>query len=418
MSTPPTPGTGPTGAGTTSAGATDAGTTGAGTTGAGTMATAPADPGPSAGGAGARPAGPRPRGRGTFALRLRGMRLVTSLELRQRLRSKRWYVALTMWTLVMLGIGGLGLAPTLYSAQWDSVGPIAAMVFSLQMILVLFAMLLVVPALSAGSINGDRTAGTLATLQASLLSPAEIVLGKLLAGFLTGLAFLVLALPSVVPIALLGGVGLLYMLRLLLVIIVLTLCVTAVGLGLSALTSRQLGSVVLAYVIVFGVTVVLPIAWGSSAVVLNEEREVTSYYTVWDDESGSVPDRCEAETVRETVPRLDLSLPLLWGNPVVLLAEAAPPLPQDYWTTGDDADLLSMLKSGMRSAATATHPSHAVYCDPSTPGYPTDLGTPPNRPVWPMGLGLWVLAGALSLVVAIRRLAVPIRRLGAGTRIA
>ena len=33
------------------------------------------------------------------------------------------------------------------------------------------------PALSAGSINGDRTAGTLATLQASLLSPLEIVLG-------------------------------------------------------------------------------------------------------------------------------------------------------------------------------------------------------------------------------------------------
>ena len=105
------------------------------------------------------------------------------------------------------------------------------------------------------------------------------MLGKLLAGFLTGLAFLVLALPSLVPIALLGSIGILYMLRLLGVIVLLTLCVTAVGLGLSALTSRQLGSVVLAYVIVFGVTVVLPIAWGSTAVVLNEEREVTNYYS-------------------------------------------------------------------------------------------------------------------------------------------
>src|SRR5690606_17385694 len=152
----------------------------------------------------------------------------------------------------------------------------------------------------------DRTAGTLATLQASLLSPAEIVLGKLLAGFLTGLAFLVLALPSLVPIAVLGGVGILYMLRLLLVIVVLTLCVTAVGLALSALTQRQLGSVVLAYVIVFGVTVVLPIAWGSSAIVLNEEREVTSYYTVWDDEYSMEESRCASEVVVQTVPRLDL----------------------------------------------------------------------------------------------------------------
>lgn len=108
---------------------------------------------------------------GSYALRWRGLRLVTlSLELRQRLRSKRWYVALAVWTLVMMGIGALGLGPTLYSAQWEDIGPIAAMVFSPQMILVLFAMLLVVPALSAGSINGDRTAGTLATLQASLLS--------------------------------------------------------------------------------------------------------------------------------------------------------------------------------------------------------------------------------------------------------
>lgn len=367
----------------------------------------------------AGPGTDRPRGRGSYALRWRGLRLVTSLELRQRLRSKRWYVSLAVWTLVMMGIGALGLGPTLYSAQWEDVGPIAAMVFSLQMILVLFAMLLVVPALSAGSINGDRTAGTLATLQASLLSPAEIVLGKLLAGFLTGLAFLVLALPSLVPIALLGSIGILYMLRLLGVIVLLTLCVTAVGLGLSALTSRQLGSVVLAYVIVFGLTVVLPIAWGSTAVVLNEEREVTNYYSVYDDEYSMEKSRCVAEQVEETVPRLDLSLPLLWGNPVVLLAEAASTLPADYDPLEDpDTDLLTTLKTGMRSAATTTHPVHSVHCSPEDPGYPTDLGTPPNRPVWPMGLGLWLLVGALSLLVAVRRLAVPVRHLGAGTRIA
>ena len=367
----------------------------------------------------AGPGTDRPRGRGSYALRWRGLRLVTSLELRQRLRSKRWYVALAVWTLVMMGIGALGLGPTLYSAQWEDVGPIAAMVFSLQMILVLFAMLLVVPALSAGSINGDRTAGTLATLQASLLSPTEIVLGKLLAGFLTGLAFLVLALPSLVPIALLGSIGILYMLRLLGVIVLLTLCVTAVGLGLSALTSRQLGSVVLAYVIVFGVTVVLPIAWGSTAVVLNEEREVTNYYSVYDDEYSMEKSRCVAEQVEETVPRLDLSLPLLWGNPVVLLGEAAPTLPADYDPLEDpDTDLLTTLKTGMRSAATTTHPVHSVHCSPEDPGYPTDLGTPPNRPVWPMGLGLWLLVGVLSLLVAVRRLAVPVRHLGAGTRIA
>src|SRR5699024_4881818 len=36
----------------------------------------------------------RPRANGRFSLRLRGLWLVTSLELRQRIRSVRWYVAL------------------------------------------------------------------------------------------------------------------------------------------------------------------------------------------------------------------------------------------------------------------------------------------------------------------------------------
>ncbi|MGP9539392.1 ABC transporter permease [Brachybacterium sp. AOP43-C2-M15] len=355
---------------------------------------------------------------GTLTLRPRGLWLITSLELRQRFRSVRWYAALAVWTLAMLGIGALGMAPTLYTAQWDAIEPVAAVVFSLQIILVLFAMLLVVPALSAGSINGDRTAGTLATLQASLLSPLEIVLGRLLAGFLTGLAFLVLALPSVVPIAVLGGIGVLYFLRVVLVILVLTLCVTALGLGLSAVTSRQLGSVVLAYVIVFGVTVVLPITWGVSAVFLQEEREVTSYYTAYEEDGGTSTERCIEETRTERVPRVDLTLPLMWGNPVVLLAEAAPAMPAEYWLDGqENSDALRIIKSGMRSAATITHPANQVWCAPGQSGYP-EVADPPNRPLWPMGMALWMLVGGGSLAVATRRLAVPITRLGKGTRIA
>src|SRR5699024_2757299 len=97
----------------------------------------------------------RPRG-GTLALRPRGLWLVTSLELRQRIRSARWYVALGIWTLLLFGIGVLSLAPALYTTEWGVVREVARVMFSLQMILVLLAMLLVTPALSAGSINGDR----------------------------------------------------------------------------------------------------------------------------------------------------------------------------------------------------------------------------------------------------------------------
>lgn len=165
--------------------------------------------------------------------------------------------------------------------------------------------------------------------------------------------------------------------------------------GLKLGAHPQLGSVVLAYVIVFGVTVVLPIAWGSTAVVLNEEREVTNYYTVYDDEYSMEKSRCAAEQVEETVPRLDLSPPLSWepggaagrgrADPPRGLRPPSRTRTRIFWTT---------LKT---DALRRDHhpPRPPAYCSPDDPGYPTDLGTPPNRPVWPMGLGLWLLVGAL-----------------------
>lgn len=358
---------------------------------------------------------------GTFALRPRGLWLMTSLELRQRIRSVRWYVALGTWTLALLGIGLLAVLPGLYLGDWAGVRALSRVMFSLQMILVLFAMLLVTPALSAGSINGDRSAGTLATLQASLLSALEIVLGKLLAGFLTGLAFLVLALPSALPLALLGQVSPLYVLRVAAMICFLTFCVTAIGLGLSALTQRPLGSVVLAYVLVFGVTVVGPIVWGVSAAVLTSEREGTSYYTVYTDLSGPGAQTCVAEPGPQTVTRIDLTQPLIWPNPVVMLAETAPHLDaESAWGPDEDPrfDVLSLLKLGMREASTPPHPSDHNHCDPTDTNYPADLGRPREFPLWPMGIATWGAAALAALALATLRLAVPIKRLGAGTRIA
>lgn len=363
---------------------------------------------------------------GALRLRPSGIWLVTSLELRQRLRSRGWIVALSLWTVILLGLGVVTLAPALYIAGWDVVDVTARVVLSLQMILVLCALLVVVPALSAGSINGDRGAGTLAILQASLLSAGEIVLGKLLAGWLTGLAFLVLALPSTVPTALLAQTSPLYFLRMVLMIALIAGCVTAVGLGFSALTVRPLSSVVLAYVVVFGVTAVLPVVFGALSSFVVQEREVTTYSseppagTAWEDADDTEGWTCVEDVRTQPVWRTDLLMPLLWGNPVTMLAGTAPDLDlsQDDVEWSEDLDALAGIKLGLQYAASPAHPSHHVSCDPSEEGYPSDIGQMPQRPVGLQGAALWMLAGAGSLAVAVRRLAVPVRRLGRGTRIA
>lgn len=366
---------------------------------------------------------------GALRLRPRGIWLVASLELRQRLRSRGWIIALAVWTVVLLGLGFLVLAPTLYFAGWDHLAGTARVVLSLQMILVLFALLVVVPALSAGTINGDRNAGTLAILQASLLSSAEIVVGKLLAGWLTGLAFLVLALPSTLITAVLAQTSPWYFLRMVAMIALIAACLTALGLGLSSITVRQLSSVVLAYVVVFGVTVMLPVAFGAAATFVSQERQVTVYESQappgwtgddWTSEPEDDTWTCEPLESTQTVLRTDLVLPLLWANPVVMLAETAPSVnlrdtaPADF----GDLDALSGMKLLLQYAAAPAHPSHFVSCDPGQEGYPEDLATMPQRPVGWIGVMLWLLVGGGSLAQAIRRLAVPIRRLGRGTRIA
>lgn len=99
-------------------------------------------------------------------------------------------------------------------------------------------------------------------------------MGKVLAGWCTGLTFLVAALPSVVPGAIAAGVGPIYLLSVLAMIAALTLCITAIGVGLSSLTARPLGAVVLAYLAVLGTTTILPTVASTAAPFLVVDHEV------------------------------------------------------------------------------------------------------------------------------------------------
>src|SRR5690606_9673276 len=153
---------------------------------------------------------PRPTapGRGTWSLTWHGLRTVTVLELRQRVRSTRWKTALVVWFLVvglitLLTTGAFSiLADDPYNDE-----PFGGIVYSIVVGFVLFLGLLVAPTLSSGAINGDRNAGTLATLQVTLLTPAEIVLGKLAASWIAALAFLVASIPFLAWALAGGGVS-------------------------------------------------------------------------------------------------------------------------------------------------------------------------------------------------------------------
>ena len=109
---------------------------------------------------------------------------------------------------------------------------------------VLFLGLLVSPTLSATSINGDRSAGTLAILQNTLLTPGQLLWGKWLAAWLASLGFLVVSLPMIAWAMSYGDVYLPAVPVFVLMTAVELGIACAIGVGVSARSSRPLFAIV------------------------------------------------------------------------------------------------------------------------------------------------------------------------------
>ena len=364
---------------------------------------------------------------GTWTVTWHGVRTVTALELRQRVRSTRWIVALVVWFVVVGAITGLvwlAVHNTVSSTASDVTQLEGPMLFGL----VVFLGLLVAPTLSATSINGDRSAGTLATLQVTLLSPAEIVLGKLLASWVAALAFLGASVPFLGAALLAGGTPVLAMVACLGVLALLLAAVCAIGLGFSALTARTSGSAVLTYIAVASLSVLSPIIFALTFASTSHD-ETVQVWTVppssaaWDDENASGLPDCEWETQRESVNHTERTWWLLAINPYVIVADAAPRPHLDDSQVLGGGDPLGSIRDGVRSLRAG--PETVIDRCWSQQGLDgTDYVSPvPERhvdqsAVWPWGLAANLLLGLAGVVIAVRRLRIPARRLARGTRVA
>src|SRR5918999_4707792 len=116
-------------------------------------------------------------------------------ELMQRLRGKRWWFLIALWTLALFGVTLLvriGAERAIVSngglpAQADL--DYGATMFGALMLFTLVLVCLVIPSLTSTSVNSERAQGTFAVLQATLLRPHEILLAKLLSGLIVTVGF-------------------------------------------------------------------------------------------------------------------------------------------------------------------------------------------------------------------------------------
>jgi ABC-2 type transport system permease protein len=372
-----------------------------------------------------------------------GIRTVAALELRQRARTSKWPVVLGIWLAIIALVSFLAF----WATNDEDLRSGEAM-YDIVIFFVLGLAMLIVPSLTATSVNGDREHGVLATLQTTLLTPWDIALGKLVAAWTIALAFLVTSLPFLVWAWVEGGVSAGGIALSLVVLVLVLAVVCAIGLMFSTLTARPVASAVLTYLtmgaLVFGTT----IGFGLSMflVIEQEQQQVHGIPDDWWERQQPVPVEPGAELTPEQQEELKFQrqptpadcttftrttsvahteriwwmLPL---NPFVVVADAAPSEPR-----GDDEQFVAgftpmrWISAGAR-AARAGPEDVLDECAVQTATSPESFRDPMDdslsaAPVWPFGLGFLLLAGAGAAFVSGHRLRTPIRRLPNGTRIA
>jgi ABC-2 type transport system permease protein len=327
----------------------------------------------------------------------RGIWLVARQEFRIRLRTGRWRWLLGAWVLVVGGITMLlDLSLETGYAFGTDVRARGVPLFGFLMLFVLGMVLVVSPALTSQSVNGDRERGTLATLQVTRLAPLEITLGKLLAAWGVGLVALALTLPFAGYAVGQGGITAVRVAAVYAVVAILIGVVCAVSQALSSLLARSITSAMLSYLTVAALSVGTLVLFALVAPLITEQRTSTA---------DGVPYTYE-------VTRVDRVWWLLAPNPFVVVADSAPHLPRRVTASGDvifvdDYDPLSAIGNEVRRTRIPPRDEPINYD-----------GVDPLPAVWPYGLAFNVLLGIGAVAITATRLRTPSRRLARGVRIA
>lgn len=380
-----------------------------------------------------------------------GIRTIAVLELRQRLRTSRWPIVLGIWILIIGAVAGLtwwAVSSQPGDPATTLVGDRGTTLYDVVLFFVLGLGMLVVPSLTATSINGDREHGVLATLQTTLLTPADIVVGKLLAAWAISLAFLLAASPFLVWAWIAGGVEVGRMLLAVTVLLFVLAVVCAMGLMFSALTARTIASAVLTYLTVAALTFGTVIAFLISMPIMATEQTVrvkTVPDTWFQQNQPANPDNktfteptaadCVYVTRVQSIMHTERTWWLLALNPFVVVADAAPSRKP---VTFLGFEPLQQISDGARAARMGTTAESLNECWPETqPSQEMNAMSQQQQEqlmrqeqqlqrdrlnkvpaVWPYGFVFLGALGAASTWVAVRRLRTPIRRLPRGTRIA
>ncbi|MEO9248131.1 ABC transporter permease [Citricoccus nitrophenolicus] len=356
---------------------------------------------------------------------------IIQMELRQRLRTRAWYIMLAVW-FVVIGLVTWGAVASFNTLAGDEMffGP-GRFVFEAMVGFVLFFGLLVAPAMSASTVSGDRAGGTLAIVQVTLATPGQLLTGKWLASWIAALVFLVTALPYIVLAVVLGGLDVAGLVVFVLMVAVELGVICALGTAISAIVPRTLFAVVVTYLLValfalgtligFGLTAPLAVtSVPSNRAVYPDEEPGFDEETGYDSMDWS-PVRCTGPMTSTETLDARSTYWMLAANPFVVVADAVPqpdkpPYDPDDPSTWAPDGVMTSISSGVRFLQRP--PEMNVECANGELMDQDEIEAHDGTPVWPLGLGIQVVVAGALFAWARARLVAPAARLPRGTRVA
>lgn len=183
----------------------------------------------------------------------RAMNPVLARELTERFRGPRAMILLSIYLLV---IGGIGIV--IYRAE-SSIGngfggsPVTELagigqsLFESTLLLTMVLVLFLVPGFTAGSITGERERQTLLPLQVTLMRPISIVFGKVAAAVAFTVLLVVATLPLLTLSYMIGGIRLIEVFQGLGIVLLTAFAVAVLSVACSAWMRRVQTSTVVAY---------------------------------------------------------------------------------------------------------------------------------------------------------------------------
>ena len=177
---------------------------------------------------------------------------VYTKELKQSVRNIKFPITVGLYCFTIAVIGLFTLVAisaygypvySAYTIKQDFI-TFYSVLFGLEFGLVIF----VVPAITGGTISGERDHGTLDLLLATTLGPYRIIMGKLISVVSKLLIYVISSLPILALVFTMGGAGLTDLLRYMLLILLTSLYIGSFGVFMSVIFKKTSTAMAVTYI--------------------------------------------------------------------------------------------------------------------------------------------------------------------------